>query len=180
MKDIDRFMRKVDQSAASECWLWIGATRPNGYGNFLLGGRTTGAHRAAWSLLKGEIPTGMQVCHRCDTPSCVNPEHLFLGTQQDNLNDMGAKGRRVVAPHDGSNNPMFGRRHSHEARQAQSIRARARMGSLHNRATIDEVMARAIKDFCARGAGSTEVAAQLGVSIHVVRGIRSGKNWRHI
>lgn len=85
--------RTVD--SPSGCWLWSGpCTSRNGYG-IVRSGQTRSAHRLAWELAHGPIPMGLSVCHHCDTPRCVNPAHLFLGTQQDNLADMRAKGRQV-------------------------------------------------------------------------------------
>lgn len=80
-----------------DCWLWIGGTVKGGYGRFRLDGRMALAHRAAWELFKGSIPEGMFVLHNCpagDNAACVNPSHLWLGTQQDNIADMVKKGRQ--------------------------------------------------------------------------------------
>lgn len=93
-----RFWRQVDRDPQQwTCWLWTGGTTPFGYG---LARRSDGsqwrgvvAHRVAWELMRGPIPHDMQVLHRCDEPSCVNPIHLFLGTQRDNVRDMLMKGR---------------------------------------------------------------------------------------
>lgn len=77
------------------CWLWTGATFKTGYG-FIVKREDqskTLAHRWAWELLRGPIPAGMFLCHKCDVRNCVNPDHLFVGTQQDNVNDMWKKGR---------------------------------------------------------------------------------------
>jgi hypothetical protein len=88
----DSFLSKV-AIEANGCWLWQGARHGNGYGGFKIRGRQYGAHQAAWILFKGEIPEGKLVCHHCDTPLCVNPNHLFIGTPLDNVRDMFAKGR---------------------------------------------------------------------------------------
>ena len=76
------------------CWLWIGAYLKSGYGR--VGRRSRRAHRVSYAAFIGQIPDGQVVCHRCDTPACVNPAHLFLGTQEDNLRDMFAKGRNRI------------------------------------------------------------------------------------
>jgi hypothetical protein len=92
----DRFWEKVDKSDG--CWLWTGATSDRGYGSVNTGGRhgpTRSTHRVAWELTHGPIPKGMVVCHSCDNPPCVRPDHLFLGTQRANLRDAAAKNRTM-------------------------------------------------------------------------------------
>lgn len=74
------------------CLEFVGANRL-GYGRIWTGERVADTHRLAWELTFGPIPSGMVVCHKCDNPPCFNPEHLFVGTQGDNLRDMAAKGR---------------------------------------------------------------------------------------
>ena len=88
----DRFWAKVDKT--DTCWVWVGATfRESGYGQIAVGPKKRRANRVAWELTYGEIPKGMLVCHKCDNPSCVRPDHLFLGTHRDNCNDMMSKQR---------------------------------------------------------------------------------------
>jgi HNH endonuclease len=103
----DRFWEKVDKS--TDCWPWTGATQAFGYGKFVVtkGSSPVGAHRLSYEMEVGSIPEGMQVLHRCDNPACVNPAHLFLGTQADNIRDMRAKGRWKYKPRNqsGERNP---------------------------------------------------------------------------
>jgi hypothetical protein len=75
------------------CWDWIGHKDKKGYGRILVEGKIQLAHRVSWELANGPVPNGLLVLHRCDNPSCTNPEHLFVGTQKDNIDDMVNKGR---------------------------------------------------------------------------------------
>lgn len=93
---MNRFWSKVDKGDDGEwgsCWLWTARTNHFGYGEFWFRKTIHKAHRVAWILVNGEIPDGLCVLHRCDNPSCVNPEHLWLGTKCDNNRDKAEKGR---------------------------------------------------------------------------------------
>lgn len=85
-------MLHVDK-LSSDCWLWTGAKDKKGYGKINIAGRYVQTHRASWMEFKGD-PGLRFVCHSCDTPACINPEHLFLGSQQDNMDDMVQKNRQ--------------------------------------------------------------------------------------
>ena len=94
MTILDRFPARVTPDPASDCWLWTGFIQPNGYGRAYMDKKMQFAHRIAFSLAKGPIPSKTCVCHRCDNPRCVNPEHLFLGDQAANIGDMIQKHRQ--------------------------------------------------------------------------------------
>lgn len=103
MKTVDTMGRPVRYKATSRfwshvevtdtCWLWRSTVGTTGYGQFCMFGKYRKAHRVAYTLSVGEIPEGMFVLHRCDVPLCVNPDHLFLGTHQDNMADKAKKKR---------------------------------------------------------------------------------------
>lgn len=96
-KTSSRFWGKVDKRGPGDCWEWQASVGKKGYGYFYLWGKWTTAHRACLEMiLCGRVGGDMLVCHVCDNPPCVNPAHLFLGTAQDNTNDMMRKGRHVA------------------------------------------------------------------------------------
>jgi hypothetical protein len=96
-----RFMDKVTPEPNSGCWLWTARVNHKGYGNFVSRPFWL-AHRYSYATYRGPIPDGLKVLHKCDIPSCVNPDHLFLGTDLDNARDRDAKGR--LGPRHGSFN----------------------------------------------------------------------------
>ena len=156
MNDLHRFATKI--TTAHGCWLWQATLNENGYGVFYFQGRTGLAHRAAWAMLRGPIPSGLVVLHGCDTPSCVNPDHLRLGTVLDNIRDMDAKGRRVnvgvpPTPLRGEANPNARLTLS----QVRDIRALFRLGS-----------------------SKRSLSMRFGVSRPVIAGIIEGRSWREL
>lgn len=118
---------RVDRSGGADaCWTWTAGVEQDGYGILWRGKTYLRAHRVSWELAHGPIPEGMNVLHRCDVPACVNPAHLFLGTQQDNVADRHAKGRDATGLRNG--------KHTHPERTPRGdahpmrIRAKQRRG----------------------------------------------------
>jgi hypothetical protein len=93
-KDMNRFMDKVD--VTEKCWFWKNGKSDSGYGVFHWRSKSIRAHRFIWISKFGDIPNNMHVLHKCDNRLCVNPDHLFLGTHQDNMIDRNEKGRTAV------------------------------------------------------------------------------------
>lgn len=146
----DRFWSKVDPSG--DCWLWTAHIKPQGYGQFTVAkGRFYGAHQVAYVLVRGPIEAGLSVCHRCDNPPCVNPDHLFLGTQSDNAFDMLAKGR-----------------------------ARRVRGTDHPSARLTEADVRAIRAAPAFPGRNKTLAARYGVSTRAIWCVITGATWAHV
>lgn len=91
--DIERFNKKWQPITETGCWIWDGSDSGRRYGRFFINGKNAAAHRVSYTIHNGNIPKDMNVCHKCDTPACVNPDHLFIGTQSDNMLDREAKNR---------------------------------------------------------------------------------------
>lgn len=90
----DRFWSKADKTG--ECWNWLYSKNEYGYGHFYYNGKTFTASRLAWKLTNGEIPLGLEVCHICDNPACVRPQHLYLGTHKENMRESFRKKRSRI------------------------------------------------------------------------------------
>jgi hypothetical protein len=146
----ERFLAKVCRDVASECWLWQGMVRPDGYGAALYNGKECGAHRVAWMLFRGKIEVGIVVCHKCDVRACVNPEHLFLGTAAENARDMTEKGRYPRGEKHGSSRLT--------AEQVSRIKAMLAEDRMY----------------------MTEIAREFGVSPTTIQAIKMGKTWKEV
>ena len=133
------------------CLEWQ-AFRNKGYGVFRVSSsRVDLAHRVAWEIAHGCVPGGMGVLHRCDNPACVNADHLFLGTQRDNVADMLAKGRRGIF-----------------------------VGSANGRAKLTELDVRRVWNLHRSGWTGKRIASELGVGQSRISGILTRKNWAHV
>lgn len=135
------------------CWLWVRSLNSNGYGQLSRNGKQHQAHRYSWALHNGPIPAGLYVCHRCDTRACVNPEHLFLGTALDNMQDMKRKGRE---------------RHP------------GRKGEANPEAKLNAASVLAIRAALASGERPVSLAAQYGVTTSLVSHIKRRTVWAHL
>lgn len=148
----ERIERYSVLEPATGCLLWTRSVNKDGYGQIRNAGKTLKAHRVAWITLRGPIPPGKMVCHRCDVPRCINPDHLFLGSMQDNMDDMARKGRSRVYRGEmrGERNPFA------KLTAAQVIAIRA------DRRTQDAI------------------AAHYGISQSIVSDIKIRKCWGHL
>lgn len=160
-----RFWSKV--SKTQSCWVWTASKNADGYGSFAISRVTHRAHRVAWILTNGEIPDGLQVLHRCDNPSCVNPDHLFLGTVRDNSRDMITKGRQWY-----QKDPV-------RARRARIRNLPRYCGEANPAAKLTREAAEEIRRLHGQG-GQTKagLARQFGVSESCVRFILKGETWK--
>lgn len=171
----DRFWSLVLKTEGDECWLWQGSRTTTGYGRFSIQDKHYQAHRIAYELTFGMILcSDIFVCHRCDTPLCMRPDHLFLGTNQDNLRDMSRKGRSGA--------------HVHPETLARGDRSGSRMhpesrlrGEQNPSAKLTGEKVREIRRLRATEQWSQyRLAAFFGISRPVIGAILRGKTWKHI
>ena len=123
MTPMDRLMQKTTKHPGG-CWLFAGCKDSGGYGMIGVNGKGNKAHRISWATVNGPIPSGLMVLHRCDIPNCINPDHLFLGTQLDNMRDCKAKGRLVPPPARKGELNTMARLSDEIVLQMRSVRAR--------------------------------------------------------
>lgn len=118
----DKIMMKIAVDPGAGCWLWEGFLDKDGYGTVRSPkrGKMVLAHRASYGAFIGEVPSNLLVCHRCDTPACVRPEHLFLGTHTDNAEDMVAKGRSATGLKSGNRKNKNTLLHAEDVRYIRS------------------------------------------------------------
>lgn len=155
----ERIKKNSAANSQSGCWDWVKGKNKDGYGKVKYAQRDLSAHRAAWLAFRGPIAPGMLVCHKCDNPSCVNPDHLFLGSPQDNMDDKMAKGRWRGGP---------------------QFWEKGKCGAVHHNAKLDERKVVQVLAMFREGRAAVDIAKQFGVSDTVVIRIRENKAWKHV
>lgn len=166
--DAQRFWNKVDKSGGDDaCWLWQASRTTDGYGRVGINGTILYAHRVSWQIVHGAIPDGIFVCHHCDNPPCINPRHLFLGTNTDNVHDMLAKGR---------GNKASGARNGHATRPEKTLR-----GEANPQSKLTEESVRLIRQlYAAGGVSHRHLARRFGVGRSTIARILSGNLWKTV
>lgn len=134
------------------CHVWLGSKFESGYGRLKVGGRSYRANRMSWEFANGPIPAGMKICHTCDNPPCVNPAHLFVGTDADNMADMARKGRASK-----NLTKVYTRGNEH-----------------HNAKLTDEQVGELRREYEAGGTSQSRLAVKFGVSQALVSKIVRG------
>lgn len=159
----ERFWSRVKKGPG--CWEWTGAQfNRKWYGAFFMNGRNHSASRVSWMFHYGSIPNGLFVCHRCDNPKCVRPDHLFLGTAADNNGDMARKGRAAS-----------GKKH-----RASLYPESIRRGEENGAAKLSPVDIIVIRQCHAKGSSTRALAAAYGVCKTTISNIISRRTWAHI
>jgi hypothetical protein len=143
------------------CHVFVGASTPFGYGVLSVNDRQSYAHRVSWELVNGPIPSGMRVLHRCDVASCINPDHLFLGTDADNVRDMMKKGRAVMR----GTPPGY--------RNPNPLRGEQSGGAKLSAAQVQEIRRRYLE-----GEFQTDLAADFGIKQAQISRIVRGESWK--
>lgn len=140
------------------CWVWKKGCFDHKYGCIRVKDKMCLAHRISWVIFKGEIPEGLFVLHKCDVTRCINPEHLFLGTQQDNMDDMYRKGR-----------------------QGKQVVREDQRGKLNNMSKLKEEDVKEIKRLLNKGELTNQkIADRFHVSQSQISGIKNNKFWSHL
>lgn len=170
----ERFWSKVNRT--DTCWLWTACVDKDGYGMIRVDRKNKRAHRLAYELTIGPIPDGMVVCHRCDTPTCVRPGHLFLGTDRDNMDDCISKGRTKLMGASGDANGL----RKHPDRNPHHINPELSRGENNGNAKITQQQADEIRNrYASGGVTQKEIGTEYNISPSQVRNIVHGKSWNY-
>lgn len=161
--DIQRFEAGYEVGSSDQCWVWNAGRDANGYGRTSASKKNLRAHRVAFFLFYGFIADYLCVCHRCDNPPCVNPGHLFLGTDLDNSKDRDRKGRQARG-----------------AKIGEPLRLTTPRGEDRYGAKLRTEDVAQIKSLLQAGATNTEISKQFGVTNVTVSLIKRGKLWTHV
>lgn len=191
---LEAFWAKVDKNGpvpvgkkcSGNCWLWTATVNKNGYGLFFRV-RTVLAHRLSWCIAFGE-PGTLQVNHACDNPPCVNPEHLWIGTQAENLDDMMKKGRHgsITCPDKHAYGDANGtRQHPEKLARGDAHGSRTHpeklpRGETHWKSKFSETDVQEIRKQLALGVTQKFLAQQYNVAQTAISKIKTGKTWRHV
>ncbi len=178
MKSVDERFDEKWHVDSSGCFLWHAAAHPRGYGVFAITRKNlVAAHRYAFQRKNGGIPVGMVICHKCDTPACVNPDHLFIGTQADNLRDASNKNRLRT----GDNSPSRMRPDliSDGVRKwAKEHPERLARGERRSKLSTEDVLT--IRKLCKEGIAQSKIALMFSIHQVSVSMINLRKRWGHI
>lgn len=166
----ERIKDRIEIDDVSGCWNWT-KQKKRGYGRFYFcHQKSMSAHRASYLAHVGEIPDRMCVCHSCDNPACVNPDHLFLGTHLDNMRDRSEKCRCYSAP--GAKNPNFGGKHYSKKTPEKIIRGEDCRHSILSATSVAEI--RSLQK------PYQEIARIYGVSISAIGRVKRRESWAHV
>lgn len=173
---IARFWPKVNKTP--DCWEWTACVGRR-YGLFFNGKKLMPAHRFAWEITNGPIPEGIFVCHHCDNPLCIRPDHLFLGTHSENMADRNAKGRQASGErHVSVTHPeVLMRGDWHYARTQPERLAR---GEGHGMTSLTEDQVREIRARYGTGPSYAALAAEYGVDKGTISNVVRRKTWKHV
>lgn len=154
IKTFTPFEDKFEPITETGCWVWIAGSTRTGYGRHYVNGTTVYAHRHAYELWIGPIPNGLYVLHKCDNPSCVNPQHLFVGSHLDNVADMIAKGRNS-GNHKG-------------------------VGEANGRSKLSAPEVKSIRQRYKNGESQTALSREFDLGVTAINKVVTYKTWKHL
>lgn len=147
----DRLIENSSIDQETGCWNWNGSLINKGYGQISIKGKNCQPHRISWKVFVGEIPKGMQINHKCHNSKCINPEHLYTGTQQENIRDMDLSNRRSIS-----------------------------FGSKCNQSRLNDGLIKIIRDSLSKGSRACDLANEFGVGRTCIANIKHKRTWKHV